>query len=314
MNSKLSKLKADYRANQNFDAKQLYQHYVKKREKALMDSIAAATAVNSIFYADYIDYENITPEMQEAFQVSFPQLDLSDLENMDLTQLGGIISNWKGKLFEFNVRDKLNSGELVGDIQLEEGQHAVIADSLTQPGWDLQILNADGSIAQELQAKATDSLGYINDAFEKYPDVDIISTSEVAELNNNLINGDISNEDLSNSLIDPVKSLFDNPAENFMEAVFPALPVLIIAGTEGRKYILGKQTAMQGLQSGAKRGTRSATSMGVGALLAWMDFGVFSIGGTFALNYFWSRREDEKEAVTILTKKEKELKLIASKY
>ncbi|MBI6115966.1 hypothetical protein [Salegentibacter maritimus] len=314
MNPKITYLKATYDSHWNANPKDLYNHYIKKKEKALLDSIAAATAINAIFFSDYIDYNKITPEMADAFQTSFPNLELNDLIAMSGDQLDGIISNWKGKLFEFNVRDKLNSGELVGDIQLEEGQYAVVSDSLTQPGWDLQILNADGSIAQELQAKATDSLSYINEAFEKYPDIDIISTSEVADLNGSLLNSDISNEDITSSLIDPVKSLFDSPIENFLETIFPALPVLIITGTEGRKYLMGRQSAAEGLQSGIKRGTRSAAAMSVGALLAWMDFGIFSIGGTFALNYFWGRNDDEKEAIKILAKQEKDLRLIAAKY
>jgi hypothetical protein len=314
MNPKITYLKSSYESFRGRDVNDLYKHYVQKREKALLDSIAAATAINGIFFSDYIDYDKITPEMADAFQTSFPNLELSDLSKMSEDQLEGIISNWKGKLFEFNVRDNLNAGEMVGDIQLEEGQFAVVADSLNQPGWDLQILNTDGTIARDLQAKATDSLSYINEAFEKYPDIDIISTSEVAGLNDNLLNSDISNADITNSLVDPMKSLFDSPVENFLEDVFPMLPVLIITTTEGRKCIMGKQTAMEGLQSGIKRGTRSAASMGLGALLAWMDFGVFSIGGTFALNYFWSRHEDSNEALKILGKKERELRLLAAKY
>lgn len=314
MNPQTTFLKSTYDSYRNTDIKSLYDHYIKQREKALLDSIAAATAVNAIFYADYIDYDIITPQMEDAFSMSFPQLELSDLEKMDTAQLNGIISNWKGKLFEINIRDKLNAGELVGEIQLEEGQYAVVAESLTQTGWDLQILNADGSVAQELQAKATDSLSYINEAFEKYPDIDIVSTSEVAAFNNNLIDSNYSNEDLTNSVIDPVKSLFDTSTENFMETVFPVLPVLIIAGTEGRKCFLGKQTALEGLQTGVKRGTKTATAMGAGALLAWMDFGIFSIGGTFAVNYLWSRSEDEKEASEILEKKQNDLRLISAQY
>ncbi|WP_282018174.1 hypothetical protein [Salegentibacter mishustinae] len=314
MNPKIINLKATYDSYRNTDVKNLYEHYIKKREKALLDSIVAATAINGIFFTDYIDFKQITPEMEEAFHTSFPNLSLTDLTSMDSAQLDGIISNWKGKLFELNVRDKLNAGEVVGDIHLEEGQYAIVSDNLTQPGWDLQILNADGTVAQEIQAKATDSLSYINEAFEKYPDIDIISTSEVADLNGSLLNSDISNEDLTESLIGPVHSLYDTPIENFLEEVFPALPVLIITATEGRKCIMGRQSAMQGLQSGVKRGTRSAASMGAGAILAWLDFGIFSIGGTFALNYGWSRYEDSKEAADILNKKSVELKKLALKY
>ena len=50
----------------------------------------------------------------------------------------------------------------------------------SQPGWDIQILNADGTVDQVLQAKATESVSYVKEALEKYPDIEIVTTEEVA--------------------------------------------------------------------------------------------------------------------------------------
>lgn len=55
----------------------------------------------------------------------------------------------------------------MGDIHLEPGQVAALAESATQPGWDLQILNADGTVAGELQLKATDSLSKEKSKYEE---------------------------------------------------------------------------------------------------------------------------------------------------
>lgn len=269
----------DYK--QNYSLTDLYKHYIAKRESALMDSITGALALNAIFLSDRIDYESITPQMEEAFSLSFPKLEISDLSNMTSEQLNGIVSNWKGKLFEIDIRDKLNNGEIVGDVFLEKGQYAVIADKVNQPGWDLQILNSDGTIANEIQLKATESLSYINQAFTKYPDIEIISTSEVAVLNDRLINSGISNSEFQSSITEPIQNLFDTTTENLIESILPGLPFLIIVGTEGRKYFIGKQDFNESFSKSINRGLKTGVSIGVGSLLIYLtDSGLFSIPAT----------------------------------
>lgn len=314
MNSKILKLQDKYSSYQKVDIKNIYNYYLKQREKALLDSIIAASAVHGIFLADAIDYDAVTPQMEEAFKLSFPGKELSDLDSISIPELNGIISNWKGKVFELNIRDRLNSGEIIGDIQLQEGQYAVIADSPTQPGWDLQILNEDGSIATELQAKATDSLSYINSAFEKYPDIGIISTTEVAELDSSLINGGLSNEDLTTSISTPLENLFDTTAENIMESILPGLPLLIITVSEGRHVFMGKKSANDALRNGLTRTARSAVSMGIGGILFWLDAGILSLPTTFGVNYLWNRQIDNKEAVKILERENENLILLSQSY
>ena len=55
MDNKLSSLANRYRNNRGSDQSvrdaivELYQHYVKKREQALIDAAAAATAVSALF-------------------------------------------------------------------------------------------------------------------------------------------------------------------------------------------------------------------------------------------------------------------------
>lgn len=271
-------LKAKYKTYKNSSLKDLYKHYIAKRENALIDSISGALGLNAIFLSDRIDYESITHQMEEAFSLSFPNMEISDLEEMPSKQLIGILSNWKGKLFEIKVRDKLNNGENVGDIFLENEQTAIIADKINQPGWDLQILNSDGTIANELQLKATDSLSYVNQAFEKYPDIDIISTNEIALLNDKLMNSGVSNSEVRASITDPMQNLFDSATENIIESILPALPFLIIAGTEGRKYFIGRQRFDESISKVFDRGIKTGISLGAGSLAMYLtDSGLFSI-------------------------------------
>lgn len=88
-------------------------------------------------------------------------------------ELVGFISGVKGKLFEIKYVDYLNNGNL------PSGFSAELAESPTNPGWDIAIFGPDGAIKDAIQLKATDSVQYVSEAIEKYPQIDVVTTSEV---------------------------------------------------------------------------------------------------------------------------------------
>ena len=62
---------------------------------------------------------------------------------------------------------------------MPDGYHAEIADSATQPGWDIRVLDEHGQVSELLQAKATESVQYVQEALQRYPDIDVTTTTEV---------------------------------------------------------------------------------------------------------------------------------------
>src|ERR1700740_3389329 len=76
------------------------------------------------------------PQVLEAFHLQYPnvQMNFTDFvrEHQDPDELRGVISGVKGKLFELKHVDILNG-------QLPEGYVAHLADSATQPGYDVII-------------------------------------------------------------------------------------------------------------------------------------------------------------------------------
>lgn len=302
MNEKMHALKIQYRSFVGGDLKGLYQHYLKRKEAALLDSIASATAVGTIFLSDQINYDAITPAMEKAFYLSFPGKELTDLENYSTQELRGVISNWKGKTFEVEVAEKLNNGELVGDLQLEPGQYVELAEVSNQPGWDLQIFNEDGSVAEALQLKATSSLSYIKEAFEKYPDIDILATEEVSHLNPEIINSGISNEELTTQMEEPLQNVLDSPLEDFAEMAVPGLPLMMITLSEGRKVFVGKQSMEIGFRNFVDRGVTSGLAMGsVYAVSNIVGSGV-GIPAAFIINYGIRRFRDRQKSEQTLDK------------
>ncbi|MFZ6772424.1 hypothetical protein ACO0LB_06860 [Undibacterium sp. SXout7W] len=132
------------------------------------DSLHAALASkipNDILLAYQMTMPNI------ALEKSFKEyvLDLGSKASEDM-----FVSKIKGKLFEIQYVDYLNSYD-----RLPSGYHAEMAQLPNQPGWDIHIVGPDGVDIDYLQLKATDSIQYVREALERYPDIHVVTTSEV---------------------------------------------------------------------------------------------------------------------------------------
>lgn len=270
----------DYLMN-NIDKKRL-------QEIALLDCLASSLAVNSIFNNNGIDYSAITPEIEEAFNLQFPSLELSDLENYDSEQILGIVNGWKGKLFEINLRDGLNEGHDIGGIKLDYNQTAELIQDPTNKGFDLIITDDNGEIIEELQAKATNSISYIKDAIEKYPEYDIIATEESANLLGSDFNtvAEINGVEIHNSQIsnDELTSEVENvlPDDGFDLLGFSFLLVPLIRN--GKRYLVGRYTVEKAVSSFVKDSSNSGIAIAGGGLMALLGMGTgIGIVAAFAI-------------------------------
>lgn len=126
-----------------------------------------------------VNHPNKVPaEVEQAFALAYPNLAANEgfvdmVNRLTSEQLPGFVSGVKGKLFEVELVEHFNNGGL------PEGLHADLAGSAIQPGWDIRILDDGGQVVDVLQAKATESVHYIQQALERYPGIDVVSTSEV---------------------------------------------------------------------------------------------------------------------------------------
>jgi hypothetical protein len=146
-----------------------------KRKAELLDLLV----VGGITLAQAIrNPASVPPEIERAFDLAYPGLTQTEsfadaVNRMSSDQLTGLVSSVKGKLFEIELVNHLNNGGL------PDGFHAELAQSATQPGWDIQISDAQRNVNELLQAKATESASYVQDALERYPNIDVTTTSEV---------------------------------------------------------------------------------------------------------------------------------------
>lgn len=253
----------------------LYAQYVKEREQTILDAAASGVALASILSSGSIDFDQVTPQMEEAFHLAYPNVDLYSLADRSPEELAGFINGWKGKLFEVDVRDHLNAGDWVGDLHLIDGQTAELAASATQPGWDLAIHNADGTIADHLQLKATESLSYVKDAIDRYPDTHIIATSGVGDISDHL-DGMVSISDISNDQIADMVSapLSDGLGDSLLDTLLPGLPLALIGLTEGYGVLKGKRTTERAVK-------RAVSRTGKGILAGLIGWGLSALVGDF---------------------------------
>lgn len=148
----------------------------RRRKPELLDLLA----IGGITLGAMVRDPSLVPaEVERAFALAYPGLAAKGLDFVDAVQhkssgeLLGLVNGVKGKLFELDLVDHLNDGGLPA------GLTASLAPSATQPGHDVLVTDGHGAVVDLLQAKATDSVSYVKAALERYPDIDVMTTTEV---------------------------------------------------------------------------------------------------------------------------------------
>lgn len=251
------------------ELKKLASDYLESRKMSILDAAAIGIAFDFVFSADKVDLSQITPDMARAWDLAYPHVAIESLAGRSPAELGGIISGWKGKLFEVEVEQRLNAGEWVGDLHLEHDQVAVLADSPIQPGWDMQILNPDGSLADSIQLKATESISYVHEALARYPDTPVFATHEVASrmADDGIIDSGILNDHLTNGVSGQIS---DATSDAVSDSVMGAMPLSIIVATEAIKVMAGKKSIDDAFTSGGDRLVKGAIASGVAVAVSFV--------------------------------------------
>lgn len=246
--------------------------FLRRKRQTLLDVAMEASAAQAQVWQDF---EDLDPLLQQAVRDTNPGLGETRWFSLDAEERIGAINAAKGKYFEYLFVDRLNAGEQVGDVVLAPGQQAVIAESMTQPGWDVQIVDDHGAVIQYLQMKATDSSAYIREALERYPDFQIVSTSEAADLLDGhamVLDAGIGNDELKRQVGAAVDLADDAVAERFVDYFCPLWPLMAIAAMEGYKVSIGRASIDSFVEQLAHRGKRLLAIKLAGAT-------VFALGG-----------------------------------
>ena len=317
---KLKNLAESYPTQRRDALSQMATKYRRRHEREVLELAAIASDVSIDDVANLGLESDLNPRFKEAFQSQYPNVSLDSLEGATEERLLGFTNGVKGKYFEVLVRDKLNAGERVGNIQLEPGQTARLASSPTQPGWDLRIEDSNGEVVQDLQLKATESMYYVKEALEKHPDIKVVVPSELdaeAALRDDVIATGLSNEDLGDETRTKLgelgelsegnlKDLADNSAEFGFDSL-PLVSAAVIAATEGGMVMLGRSTMKEAIQRGKGRLLRTGVYSTVGTVLMATPVGPIAVPTTMALRIAEGRIRNVSAAGEYMEEKSQEL-------
>lgn len=127
------------------------------------------------------------------------------IQNMEPVQISGLSNNIKGIYHELAYQNIENSD---GDNYVVE-----LFETTNHAGADIRIINTDTNEVKEVQLKATKYMQHIREHNEKYENIEIFATSEVATGNAELTSTGFSNEDLTEDVSSVFSDLddFDDP-------------------------------------------------------------------------------------------------------
>lgn len=123
------------------------------------------------------------------------------LKTLDPRQLEGLQNNVKGIYHELRYADAENSDFDFYSVEL--------FDRTNHPGVDVIITNTLTGETREVQLKATEYTDYIRKHNERYDDIEIFATSEVADKMAGVTSTGISNDELEDDVADVFKDARD---------------------------------------------------------------------------------------------------------
>ena len=235
-------------------------------------------------------FPEIDPLLAKAFAMQYPDVDPSVLVGMKPEYLTGFINGVKGKYFEVLVEQRLNAGETLGELKLGPGQVARLAMSPFQPGWDLEILGRNGRPVEQLQLKATQSMSYVKEALERYPDIRVAVPAGVGSTPSDILGTDIPHSHLEREAQEYIgeisKGLIASTmasATGFLLKAIPLTSLVIITTTEGYRVLAGRATLREAMSGGGVRFMRATIYHAIGKALAAAGLGPAAIPVTTAL-------------------------------
>jgi hypothetical protein len=268
----------------------LKQKFPSKRER-LMEHLTISGLTMASIVASWQVPDEIAAAYAAAYPVESGLMDFRDkvqsLSSGD--ELEGLLSSVKGKLFEMRYVEELNAGGL------PEGWHAELATRATQPGWDFRVMNEHGVVQEVISAKATEHVGYINEALRRYPDIDVVTTSEVYAAmagtpeGASLIDGGINHVDL----VDATQAAASGSGGLLDATVLSALalgPAAYVHFLKSDKPISERAASFAGQAGRAKTATMAGSAMFV-AVPFWPVAFLGAMGISMAASVGNNRRE-----------------------
>ena len=205
----LTAIADDYPSASQDELLELADRYRRRNEREILElaAIAADIAADDIISLGLeqdtdIAADDIIPlgleqdtnrQLLEAYR-RYTNKDLDSLVGQSTEYLEKFRDGLKGIYFEVLVRDRLNAGETLGELKLDNGQYARLGPP-SQEGWDLEIIDRQGDLVDHLQLKATTAMKPVRDALKEYEHFRVVVPEEIDSTADDIISTGIPHED-----------------------------------------------------------------------------------------------------------------------
>jgi hypothetical protein len=249
--------------------------------RQIADCFIEAGVATEIGLLALFESRNIPDHYFEAYKASFSNSDMSlyehfqkMLENGDRSVLG-FVNNFKGKVFEFELLNKLK--------ELYPSYDFSIALDPTQPIWDIQAINSEGVTDFFVQAKMWDegSASILQRIMEANPDILYATSNEIRdkvlenapELADQFLPVDFSNYDFTEGVKENLETLVGNLGIDVPDSLGDVLPYVgeIVLGIRLILDLIEVQKSFANISA-----TDKAKLSGVKAIVLFSRFGITS--------------------------------------
>lgn len=186
-------------------ARELYSAQCRRLANQSVNIGAFAAGILQLLSDSQVDISEDHPVI-EALRRSADQLDDASVEEiraylseMPPESLAGVINNAKGIYHEQLFVAAENAD---GDVW-----QATIMPETNHPGSDVVLENSVTGETIEVQLKATDSAAYVSEHFERYPDIPVMTTEELAGQIEDVESTGISHADVTSEVSEGVGAL-----------------------------------------------------------------------------------------------------------
>jgi hypothetical protein len=153
------------------------------------------------------------------------EIELSEyVKSLSVEQISGLKNNVKGIYHElaFQRQENLDGDEYIVEL-FGDTNHA---------GADVRIINVETGDVSEVQLKATNYASYVRDHNEKYENIDVLVTSEVADSSPDWSSSEFSNADLTDDTSSTLKKLGHEADADLVESMGVAAMVTLAANAK----------------------------------------------------------------------------------
>lgn len=186
------------------------------------------------------------------------EVDLSNyVQSLSVNQISGLKNNVKGIYHElaFQQRENLDGDEYIIEL-FDDTNHA---------GADVRIINVLTGDISEVQLKATNYASYVREHNEKYANIDVLTTSEVAEASSDWASSEFSNVELTRDTTATLYKLGQGTDADVLDSM--GVAAMVTLATNARSMLKGETMSTKAKQNIIQNGVVAASVAGLVQLI-----------------------------------------------